>query len=246
MSLGKYIFINPFNQRDFLFNLNVKFYEIITELVKFPYPKNVYIYKSITEDFNMAVEKLVTLEQFQKDPKLQAEFGGDYNKYLTSFVQKLNQVGIFGIDGIQNVPGLSKISLFFGLGRVGQTNAEQDKRFEAINKKLEQIKDPKIREKVAAEMFAGNLSDAFFDMIMERYDKKKAEFEEIWAKYEVAKGQAADLKKTCERLLAEYKKSEDDAGKKGEYNKAYNNFAEAQLDADIYLDVAGDVSHRVV
>ena len=194
----------------------------------------------------MAVEKLVTLEQFQKDPKLQAEFGGDYNKYLSNFIQKLNQVGIFGVDGIQNVPGLNRISLFFGLGRVGQTNAKQDERFEAINKKLEHIKDPKVRAQIAEDMFAGNLSDAFFDMLMERYDKKKAEFEEVWAKYEAAKGEAANLKKTCERLLAEYKKSDDDAGKKGEYNKAYNNYTEAQLNADIYLDVAGDVSHRVV
>ncbi len=194
----------------------------------------------------MAVEKLVSLEQFQKDPKLQAEFGGDYNRYLSSFIQKLNQVGIFGIDGIQNVPGLNRISLFFGLNGLNQTDGQKDEKFEEINKRLEQIKDPKIREKVAAEMFAGNLSDAFFDMIMERYDKKKAEFEEIWAKYEVAKGQAADLKKTCERLLAEYKKYDGDTAKERAYNQAYTSYAKRQLDADTYLDVAGELSHRAV
>ena len=192
----------------------------------------------------MTVEKLVSLEQFQKDPKLQAEFGGDYKRYLSSFIQKLNQVGIFGIDGIQNVPGLNRISLFFGLNGLNQTDGQKDEKFEEINKRLEQIKDPKIREKVAAEMFAGNLSDAFFDMIMERYDKKKAEFEEIWAKYEVAKGQAADLKKTCERLLAEYQKSNDDAMSKSKYNKARKDYKDVLTLEDIYLSIAGDISHR--
>ena len=193
----------------------------------------------------MTVEKLVSLEQFQKDPKLQAEFGGDYNRYLSSFIQKLNQVGIFGVEEAV-IPGMKGISLFFNPQNAKKTDSQQDEKFEEINKKLEQIKDPKIREKVAAEMFAGNLSDAFFDMIMERYDKKKAEFEEIWAKYEVAKGQAADLKKTCERLLAEYKKYDGDTAKERAYNKAYTSYAEAQLDADIYLDVAGGLSHRAV
>ncbi len=193
----------------------------------------------------MTVEKLVSLEQFQKDPKLQAEFGGDYNRYLSSFIQKLNQVGIFGIEEAV-IPGMKGISLFFNSPKAKKTDPQQDEKFEEINKRLGQIKDPKIREKVAAEMFAGNLSDAFFDMIMERYDKKKAEFEEIWAKYEVAKGQAADLKKTCERLLAEYKKYDGDTAKERAYNQAYTSYAEAQLDADIYLDVAGDISHRAV
>ena len=194
----------------------------------------------------MAVDKLVTLEQFQNDPKLQAEFGGDYGKYLTNFVQKLNQFGIFGFDGKSAIPGLDKISLFLGSNGVRHVNNTQDDNFERINKKLAQIKDPNVRKQVAQEMYTGSMSDAFFDMLMERYDKKKAEFEEVWEKYQLAKGEAADMKKTCERLLAEYKKSNDDTIKKGAYDKAYKNFADAQLNEDIYLSIARDVSHRIV
>ena len=83
------------------------------------------------------------------------------------------------------------------------------------------------------------------DMLIERHKKKMAEFEEVWAKYQLAKGQAADLKKTCEKLLREYQASNDSSSKKTNYNRAYKDYADAQLDADIYLDIAGDISHRV-
>ena len=36
-----------------------------------------------------------------------------------------------------------------------------------------------------------------------------------------------------------------DLTKKTNYNRAYKDYADAQLDADIYLDIAGDISHRV-
>ena len=193
----------------------------------------------------MNTEK-VSKEQFLNNLDLQKEFGGDYDKYVSSFNQMLKEASIYGVGRKFGIPGLSAISCFFGLNKVGKTDSEEDKRFEEITKKLEQIKDPKIREQVAAEMFAGNLSDAFFDMIMERYDKKKAEFEEIWAKYQEAKAKGEDLKKTCERLLAEYKRSNGDVTTKSNYNKAYNEYAATETNADILLTSARDVSHRAI
>ena len=193
----------------------------------------------------MNTEK-VSKEQFLNNLDLQKEFGGDYDKYVSSFNQMLKEASIYGVGRKFGIPGLSAISCFFGLNKVGKTDSEEDKRFEEITKKLEQIKDPKIREQVAAEMFAGNLSDAFFDMIMERYDKKKAEFEEIWAKYQEAKAKGEDLKKTCERLLAEYKRSNGDVTTKTNYNKAYNEYAATETNADILLTSARDVSHRAI
>ncbi len=192
-------------------------------------------------------DKIASLQEFQNDPKLQAEFGGDYLRYANTMMQKLNKFGVFNFaaNNFGAMPDLKGVSLFYHVDRGSAVSKKDEERQEKINKRLEQIKDPKIRAQVAEELKAGNLSDAFMDMLIERHKKKMAEFEEVWAKYQLAKGQAADLKKTCEKLLREYQASNDSSSKKTNYNRAYKDYADAQLDADIYLDIAGDISHRV-
>ncbi len=192
-------------------------------------------------------DKIASLQEFQNDPKLQAEFGGDYLRYANTMMQKLNKFGVFNFaaNNFGAMPDLKGVSLFYHVDRGSAVSKKDEERQEKIDKRLEQIKDPKIRAQVAEELKAGNLSDAFMDMLIERHKKKMAEFEEVWAKYQLAKGQAADLKKTCEKLLREYQASNDSSSKKTNYNRAYKDYAEAQLDADIYLDIAGDISHRV-
>jgi len=191
------------------------------------------------------MEKLVSIEQFQKDPKLQAEFGGDYNRYLSSFVQKLNQMGIFGIGSGMSIPGLDKISMFYSGHKVNNAESKEDKKFEEITKKLEQIKDSKVKAQVEAEMYMGNMSDAFFNMLMERYEKKQQEFDEVWEQYQIAKGEAANMKKTCERLLKEYQASNDDVGKKSNYLKHKNQFTDLSMNETLLLDKAFTISHRI-
>ena len=193
------------------------------------------------------VGKIVSPQEFQNDPKLQAEFGGDYNRYATSMLNKLNQMGVFNFasQGGNAAPDLKGVSLFYNVNRNSAAQKKEEEQQEKIDKRLDQISNPKIRAQVQAELKAGNLSDAFVDMLIERHEKKMAEFEEIWNKYLLAKGQAADLKKTCERLLREYQNSNDSSVRKGNYNKAYKDYSEAKLDADIYLDIAGDISHRI-
>lgn len=192
-------------------------------------------------------DKIASLQEFQNDPKLQAEFGGDYLRYANTMMQKLNKFGVFNFaaNNFGAMPDLKGVSLFYHVDRGSAVSKKDEERQEKIDKRLEQIKDPKIRAQVAEELKAGNLSDAFMDMLIERHKKKMAEFEEVWAKYQLAKGQAADLKKTCEKLLREYQASNDSSSKKTNYNRAYKDYADAQLDADIYLDIAGDISHRV-
>lgn len=202
----------------------------------------------------MSVEKMVTYAEFQSNPELQEKFQGSYDSYLNSFAAKLSGTAVFNFaaqNGESSIPGLNNVSLFFGTPKTKQTNsskeiqAQNDKKQAEIEKKLASIKDSKIRAQIADELYFGNLSSAFFDLLMERYENKKNEFEEIWEKYQFAKGQAADMKKTCERLLREYQRNENSI-RKSQYITAENNYKDADMWADIYLSSAMDASHRAV
>jgi len=46
----------------------------------------------------MAAVKFVTLSQFEKDPKLQAEYGGNYNTYLNAYVKSLKETPLFSAE----------------------------------------------------------------------------------------------------------------------------------------------------
>ena len=82
-------------------------------------------------------------------------------------------------------------------------------------------------------------------MLMERYTKKKDEFEEIWTKYQIAKGEAADMKRTCEKLLQEYQTNEN-SSTKGKYITAEKQYTDSKMWAEIYLSSAMDASHRAI
>ena len=203
----------------------------------------------------MANEKIVTYTEFQNNPELRAKFEGNYESYLNSFSAKLLSSGLFKFAAqnseYSSIPGLNQVSLFFGAPKSVtnqspvQVQEQDDKKQNEIDKKLEQIKDPKIRAQVEAEVYTGNLSDAFLDMLIDRYEKKKDEFDEIWAKYQLAKGEAADMKKTCERLLREYRNNES-SSIRSQYITAERQYTDADMWSDIYLSEAMDVSHRVV
>jgi hypothetical protein len=194
--------------------------------------------------------KIASLQQFQNDPKLQAEFGGDYGRYLDSFLQKLNNNGLFSFaqQGYTTVPGLNQVSLFYNFqpqttGATDKIKQQEEEKQAKIDKKLETIKDPKIRAQVAAELYSNNLTEEFFELLLDRYEKKKEEFDVLWAKYQAAKGEAANMKKVCERLLREYQ-SKQDISIRTNYINAEHKFSDADMWAGIFLSEAGDVAHR--
>ena len=45
----------------------------------------------------MSEVNFVTLSQFEKNPELQKEFGGDYQKYLTSYVKEMKSSALFSL-----------------------------------------------------------------------------------------------------------------------------------------------------
>lgn len=112
----------------------------------------------------MTVEKLLSLNDFNKNPELQVEFGGDYNKYVSSFIQKLNQVGIFGVEeAVIPKMGMKGVSLFFNPQNAKKIAPQQDKKFDEIVNNLDKI-DPKYRPMIEAELNNGNVYRAFVYM----------------------------------------------------------------------------------
>lgn len=62
----------------------------------------------------MADVKFVTLSQFEKDPKLQKEYG-DYNKYLDSYVKSLRETPLFSAEqkvGFMSLPNSIRDSVW--------------------------------------------------------------------------------------------------------------------------------------
>ena len=64
-------------------------------------------------------DKIASLQEFQNDPKLQAEFGGDYLRYANTMMQKLNKFGVFNFaaNNFGAMPDLKGVSLFYHVDR---------------------------------------------------------------------------------------------------------------------------------
>ena len=124
----------------------------------------------------MAVEKMLTFSEFQSNPELKAKFGGDYTKYLDSFAAKLSGTGVFAFaeQNGGHIPGLKDTSIFFSARNFGSPSvqARQDKMQDAIEEKLSKIADPKLRAKIEAELYSQDMSQAFFDMLIARYERR--------------------------------------------------------------------------
>ena len=217
--------------------------------------KNVYISNSMTEEIFM--DKLVSIEQFQKDPKLQAEFGGDHNKYLSSFIQKLNQFGIFNFDGSTLIPkDTDNIGgILSGKNGVKQTDPRQDKKFEEIVNNLDKI-DPKYRPMIEAELNNGNVYRAFIYMQMvlnksellnefsehsKEADAQVAVSEKAYYAAVKAEQDAEKAQKAAERYLEEMIASYDE----GDYHitEAQNKLRDlitGASDATLAREIAGD------
>ena len=111
--------------------------------------------------------------------------------------------------------------------------------------KLADIKNSELRSEVENILNGGTPSKAFMDYLLQKYEKRQAEFEEAWAKYQIAKGEKTTLKATFEKIQKKYEGSESDF-ENGQVRHAEKDFKNAELDADIYLSIASYLAHRVV
>lgn len=97
----------------------------------------------------------VSLTQFENNPALKKEFGGDYQAYLRAYVQQMQQTPLFeiGQNIIRNLPNSIKDSLWT-LSKKADQKADTSKETYSIAVKAEQsaIKAQKAAEKYLEKM----------------------------------------------------------------------------------------------
>lgn len=162
-----------------------------------------------------------------------------------------------GIDGVNNKnnikPDLNKyftdcfMNSVFGNGHTtNPLKAEKIKDADVIMKGLPEIKDPKLRQEIENMILNGcEPSKDFVDMLIERLEKKQAEFEIAWAKYQEAKGDRMAYKEMFEKLQKKYANSESGYDQ-GLVTKAQNKYKDAEINSDVLLSIASYLAHRVI
>lgn len=97
----------------------------------------------------------VSLTQFENNPALKKEFGGDYQAYLRAYVQQMQKTPLFeiGQNIIRNLPNSIKASLW-ALSKKADQKADTSKETYSIAVKAEQsaIKAQKAAEKYLEKM----------------------------------------------------------------------------------------------
>ncbi len=97
----------------------------------------------------------VSLTQFENNPALKKEFGGDYQAYLRAYVQQMQKTPLFeiGQNIIRNLPNSIKDSLW-ALSKKADQKADTSKETYSIAVKAEQsaIKAQKDAEKYLEKM----------------------------------------------------------------------------------------------
>lgn len=97
----------------------------------------------------------VSLTQFENNPALKKEFGGDYQAYLRAYVQQMQKTPLFeiGQNIIRNLPNSIKDSLW-ALSKKADQKADTSKETYSIAVKAEQsaIKAQKAAEKYLEKM----------------------------------------------------------------------------------------------
>lgn len=120
------------------------------------------------------------------------------------------------------------------------------KDFDNIIENLANIKNPELRKELENIILNGaEPSKDFVDVLIERFEKKQAEFEEAWARYQEAKGDRMTYKEMLEKLQKKYADSES-GYEQGLITKAENKFKDADINSDILLSIASYLAHRVI
>ena len=180
---------------------------------------------------------IMTKEQFNASPLKNVM---SYNDY---FMRALKTGSAFTFNSDIKLGTNNNI---FNFGFVSNPiKLEKQSEVDEILTKLANVKDPELASEIENILQGGTPSQAFVDMLLQRYEKKQAEFEEAWEKYQVAKGERTTLKATMEKIQKKYANSES-AYENGLVSKAEKNYKTADLDADIYLSIASYLAHRAV
>ena len=186
------------------------------------------------------------LEQFEKDT--------GFNKYTLPYINKETAEKYcksHNISLTNNIWGQSRAFNYASNPLKGWSLEMQDNGNKKLLTKqdmyvkLADIKNPELRSEVENILSGGTPSKAFMDYLLHKYEKRQAEFEEAWAKYQIAKGEKTTLKATFEKIQKKYEGSESDF-ENGQVRHAEKDFKNAELDADIYLSIASYLAHRVI
>lgn len=180
---------------------------------------------------------IMTREQFNASPLKNIM---SYNDY---FIRALKTGSAFTFNSNIKLNSNNNIFNFGFASNPVNNNKVSDKQH--IYENLDKIKNPELRAEVENILQGGTPSQAFIDMLLKRYEKKQAEFEEAWARYQEAKGIKTTLKATLEKIQKKYANSESNY-ENGLVTKAEKNYKNADLDADILLSIASYLAHRAV
>ena len=177
---------------------------------------------------------IMTPEEFNKSPLKNVMSYQDY------FIHALKTGSAFTFNTKFNLPNNQ---IFNFNSNPIKDNKKTEK--EEIYEKLANIKNPELAGEIENILQGKTPDQEFIDLLIKRYEKKQAEFEEAWARYQEAKGNRNTLKNTLEKLQKKYSNSESDY-ENGLVAKAERNFKYADLNEDVLLSIASYLAHRVV
>lgn len=197
-----------------------------------------------------SIQTIMNKEQFDESPLKNVMSYNDYfmNALKTISIMKKNPFML-------NLPNLLQTCTIFN-NKTNQTNPIKNNQFSMNNEmsydkkytldRLNKVKNPELRAEIERiVLYNEEPSQAFIDMILKKYEKRKDEFEQAWARYQEAKGEKGDLKKIFEKIKTKYANSESDYENSLVHN-AQRNYNDAELDVEILLSIASDIAHRVV
>lgn len=180
---------------------------------------------------------IMTKEQFNASPLKNIMSYEDY------FMRALKTGSAFNFD--TNVRLNITNNIFQSRFALNPIKSEKKSEVDEILEKLPNVKDSELANEIESLLQGGTPSKAFIDLLIKRYEKKQAEFEVAWERYQVAKGQRTTLKAALEKIQKKYEGSES-AYENGLVKNAEKNYKTADLDADIYLSIVSYLAHRAV
>ncbi len=182
--------------------------------------------------------QIMTEQQFNESPLKNVMSYQDY------FINALKSGSAFNFGKSQFT--LKNNNNLFGFGfATNPYKTEQKTLKEELYEKIANVKDPAIRQQILDGLSGANTpSKMFVDMLIKRYEKKQAQFEQAWAEYQASKDNLAFYKKVMETLEKKYANSESDY-ENGLVSKAEKNYKNSEMYSDILLSKASDIAHRL-
>ena len=177
---------------------------------------------------------IMTKEQFNASPLKNIM---SYQDYILNALRS-GSAFTFNLNWTQSLTNNNQIFNF------GTTNPIKKNAKEDLIERAQHIKDPEVRKHVIDGLCnIESPSEAFYNMLIKKYDKQSADFEVAWEEYQQTKNQAAFYKKVLATLAAKYEDSES-GYEQGLVRQAQNNYKNANIYSDIALGKASDIAHK--